>query len=53
MFLDQVRLRTEVLHTPSSTVGSNSLPPDYDSTFHVTGTPALTTRPPVKEHSEI
>ena len=27
--------------------GSNSWPPDHDSTFHVTETPALTTRPSV------
>ena len=27
--------------------GSNSWPPDHDSTFHVTDTPALTTRPSV------
>ena len=34
------RLRTEVLRTSS---GSNSWPPDHDSTFQVTETPALTT----------
>ena len=27
--------------------GSNSWPPDHDSTFHVTEMPALTTRPSV------
>ena len=27
--------------------GSNSRPPDHDSTFHVTETPALTTKPSV------
>ena len=27
--------------------GSDSRPPDHDSTFYVTETPALTTRPPV------
>ena len=27
--------------------GSNSWPPDHDSTVHVTETPALTTRPSV------
>ena len=27
--------------------GLNSRPPDHDSTFHVTETPALTTRPSV------
>ena len=27
--------------------GPNSSPPDHDSTFHVTETPALTTRPSV------
>ena len=27
--------------------GSNSWPPDHDSTFHVTETPALTTQPSV------
>ena len=46
IFLVQVRLRTEVANTPSSTrPGSNSWPPDYDSAFHVTEMPALTTRP--------
>ena len=30
--------------------GSNSWPPDHDSTFHVTETPALTTRPSVTYH---
>ena len=38
-----VQLRTEVLSTQSS----NSRPPDHDSTFHVTETPALTTQPSV------
>ena len=46
--LVQVWGRTEVIHTPSSTDrGSNSWPPDHDSAFHVTETPALTTRPSV------
>ena len=30
--------------------GSKSLPPDHDSTFHVTETPALTTWPSVTLH---
>ena len=48
-FLDQVRLRTEVLCTPSSTRSEFELiwPLDHDSTFHVTKTPALTTWPSV------
>ena len=49
IFLDQVQLRTEVLHVPQvwPDWGSNSWPSDHDSTFHVTETPALTTRPSV------
>ena len=44
----QVQLRTEELLTPSSTrPGSNSSPPDHDSTFHVTKTHAVATRPSV------
>ena len=44
--LVQVWLRTEVPRTPSSPDrGSNSWPPDHDSTVHVTEAPALTTRP--------
>ena len=46
LFLVQVRLRTEVLCTPSSTwPGFELMTPDHDSTFHVTETFALTTRP--------
>ena len=50
MFLVQVHvwLRTEGLHTPSLTQsGSNSWPPDHDSTLHVTKTLTLTTWPSV------
>ena len=44
----QVRLGTEVLCTSSLTDwGSNSRPPDDDSTLHVTETPSLATRPSV------
>ena len=32
-------------------ISSNSWPPDHDSTFHVTETPALTTWPSVTSHS--
>ena len=51
--LVQVRLRAEVPRTPSSAPqvhpgrGLNSWPPDHDSTFHATETPAITTRPSV------
>ena len=45
ILLVQVRIMTEVLRTPSSTQpGSNSWPPDPDSTFPVTEIPAPTTR---------
>ena len=44
--LVQVQLRTEVLHTPNSTQQGFE-PPDHDSTFHVTETPVLTTKPSV------
>ena len=51
IFLVQVRLRTEVLRTPKfdpTGIRTHDLqPPDHDSTFHVTETPALTTRPSV------
>ena len=43
--LVQVQLGTEVLFQPDQ--GSNSRPPDHDSTLHVTEMPALTTRPSV------
>ena len=50
-FLVQVRLRTEVLRTPSHDRGSISWPPDHDSTFHVTKTPALIAQPWVTIHT--
>ena len=52
LFLVQVRLRTEVPSTQSSTIpGLNSWPPDHDSTVHVAEMPALTTRPWVTSYS--
>ena len=47
IFFVQVWLRTEVLCTPSLTRPVFELMTDYDSTFHVSETPALTTRPSV------
>ena len=46
IFLDQVRLRQEynALQVQPN-LGSNSRPPDHDSTFDVTETPALTICP--------
>ena len=50
--LIHVWLRTEVPSSPnSSDWGSNSWPPDHDSTFHVTKTPALTTWPFIAVYS--
>ena len=53
IFVDQVRLRQKY-YAPQSRPdwGSNSWPPDHDSTFHVTGTPVLTTWPSVTLHGE-
>ena len=43
-----ILLQAEVPSTPfNPTGGSNSWPPDHDSTFHITETPALTTWPSV------
>ena len=48
LFVVQVRLRTEVLCTPSSTrSGFEFMTTDHNSTFHVTETFALTSRPSV------
>ena len=49
IILAKVRLGIEVLYAPQvrSDRSLNLWPPDHDSTFHVTETPALTTRPSV------
>ena len=54
LFFDQEQLRQRY-NTPKVRLdrGSNSWPPDHDSTFHVTETPVLTTQPSVTLTSQI
>ena len=42
-------------HTPQVQPGQglNSWPLDHESIFHVTGTPAITTRPPVTIYTDL
>ena len=47
VFLDHVQLKEYYAPQVWPDRGLNSWPPDHDSTFHVTETPALTTWPSV------